>query len=180
MYIYQLLELMIYLLTLTRCAYYWITFEHNILFVVNDEYWNVAYLLNYIRTYWAMSYIGTRHTPEHCIPFELPYIGNFLRKEILAKMTVWRCVKFSLSPIIAISRTLIEDVKYGLFFAVSIFGDFREVANSAKIKHAKNSRYTVYLIWLTFWAISESFWPSFSWASPTLATKSLTVSHNTL
>ena len=44
------------------------------------------------------------------------------------------CVKFQLSPIFAISRTLNEDVLYGLFFAVSIFGDFKEVANSAKIK----------------------------------------------
>ena len=49
-------------------------------------------------------------------------------------MTLRRCDKFLPSPIFAISRTLDEDVYYGLFFAVSIFGDFREVANSAKIK----------------------------------------------
>ena len=66
--------------------------------------------------------------------FKVPYIGNFLHREILAKMTLGRCVKFSLSPIFPISRTLNEDVKYGLFFAVSIFGNFREVANSGKIK----------------------------------------------
>ena len=59
--------------------------------------------------------------------------GNFSRREILAKMPLERCVKFSLSPIFAISRTLNEDVWYDLFFAVSIFGDLREVANSAKI-----------------------------------------------
>ena len=41
----------------------------------------------------------------------LPYIGNFSRREILVKMTIPRCVKFSLSPIFAISRTLNEDVK---------------------------------------------------------------------
>ena len=62
------------------------------------------------------------------------YIGNFLHREILAKMLPGRCVKFSLSPIFAISRTLNWDVKYGLFFTVSIFGDFRMVAKSAKIK----------------------------------------------
>ena len=64
----------------------------------------------------------------------IPYIGIFSRQEILAKMTLGRCVKCSLSPIFAISMPLNEDVSKGLFFAVSIFGDFREVANSAKIK----------------------------------------------
>ena len=49
-------------------------------------------------------------------------------------MTLGRCVKFSLSPIFAISRTLNDDVKWGLFFVMSIFGNFREVVNSAKIK----------------------------------------------
>ena len=64
----------------------------------------------------------------------IPYIGNFSRQEILAKMTLGSWVNFSLSPIFAISMTLKEEVKYGLFFALSIFGNFREVANSAKIK----------------------------------------------
>ena len=41
---------------------------------------------------------------------KVPYIGNFSRWEILAKMMLGRCVKFSLSPIFAISRTLNEDV----------------------------------------------------------------------
>ena len=40
----------------------------------------------------------------------VPYIGNFSRREILAKMMLGWCVKFSLSPIFAISWTLNEDV----------------------------------------------------------------------
>ena len=35
----------------------------------------------------------------------------FSRREILAKMMLGRCVKFSPSPIFAISRTLNEDVQ---------------------------------------------------------------------
>ena len=42
-----------------------------------------------------------------CTLRELPYVGNFSRREILA---IGRCVKFSLSPNFAISRTLSEDV----------------------------------------------------------------------
>ena len=38
------------------------------------------------------------------------YIRNISRWEIFAKMTLGRCFKFSVSPILAISRTLIEDV----------------------------------------------------------------------
>ena len=49
---------------------------------------------------------------------KLPYIGNFSRRGILAKMSLGWCAKFSLSPIFAISRTLNEDVWYGIFFAV--------------------------------------------------------------
>ena len=49
-------------------------------------------------------------------------------------MTLGRFVKFSPSSIFAISRTLNEDVKFGLFFTVSIYGDFKEVPNSVKIK----------------------------------------------
>ena len=64
----------------------------------------------------------------------VPYIGNFSRQVILAKMKLRRCVKFSPSHIFAILRTLNEDVLQGLFFAVSIFDDFREVENSAKMK----------------------------------------------
>ena len=41
----------------------------------------------------------------------LQYIGNFSRREIFVKMRIRRCVKFSLSPIFAISMTLNEDVK---------------------------------------------------------------------
>ena len=44
--------------------------------------------------------------------------GIFPRREISAKMTLGRCVKFSLSPIFAISKTLNEYVDNGLFFAV--------------------------------------------------------------
>ena len=39
----------------------------------------------------------------------LQYIGNFL-SGIFAKMTLGRCVKFSMSPIFAISRTLNADI----------------------------------------------------------------------
>ena len=76
------------------------------------------------------------------IKYVVPYIRNFSRREFLAKMTLGRCVKFSLSPFFAISKTLNEDVKYGLFFAVSIFGDFRKVANSTKIKPMRKIRIT--------------------------------------
>ena len=41
----------------------------------------------------------------------LSYIGNFSRREILAKMMLGKCVKFSPSPIFAISRTLNKDLK---------------------------------------------------------------------
>ena len=40
----------------------------------------------------------------------IPYIGNFSRREILTKLPLGRCVKFSMSPIFAISRALNEDV----------------------------------------------------------------------
>ena len=76
---------------------------------------------------------------------DIPYIGNFSRREILAKMTLGWCVKFSLSPIFAISRTPNEYVKQGLFFTVSIFSELRKVANSAKIKPTRkipDIRYT--------------------------------------
>ena len=43
------------------------------------------------------------------ITTHIPYIGNFSRREILAKMTHGRCVKFSQVPIFAILRTLNED-----------------------------------------------------------------------
>ena len=52
----------------------------------------------------------------------LPYIGNFSRREILVKMRIRRCIKFSPSPIFAISMTLNEDVEFiflCLFLAVS-------------------------------------------------------------
>ena len=65
-------------------------------------------------------------------------------------MTLGRCVYFSLSPIFAISRTLNEDVSLGLFFAVSIFGDFREVANSAKIKPTRKISDIRYKEWVFF------------------------------
>ena len=42
--------------------------------------------------------------------FIIPYIGNYSRREILAKTPLGRCVKFSLSPIFAISKTLNESV----------------------------------------------------------------------
>ena len=40
----------------------------------------------------------------------IPYIGNFSRLEILAKMPLGRCVKCSLSPIFAISRRINKNV----------------------------------------------------------------------
>ena len=54
----------------------------------------------------------------------IPYIGNFSRRENSAKRTFGKCVKFSLSHIFAISKTLNEYVDNGLLFAVSIFCDF--------------------------------------------------------
>ena len=39
----------------------------------------------------------------------IPYIGNFSRRGIFAKTTLGRCVKFSLSPIFAISRNRNEN-----------------------------------------------------------------------
>ena len=42
--------------------------------------------------------------------YYIPYIGNFSRRAILAKKTLRGCVKFSLSPIFAISRTFNENV----------------------------------------------------------------------
>ena len=40
----------------------------------------------------------------------LLYIGNFSRREILAKMTLGKYVKFSLTPIFTISWTIKEDI----------------------------------------------------------------------
>ena len=41
---------------------------------------------------------------------KIPYIENFSRREILAKTTLLRCVKFSLSSIFAILRIFNESV----------------------------------------------------------------------
>ena len=41
---------------------------------------------------------------------EVPYIGIFLRWKISAKLTLWRCDKFSQSPIFAILRAFNGDV----------------------------------------------------------------------
>ena len=87
--------------------------------------WHYKNELHYVKVLMASSWV---------LPDWLPYIRNFSRQEILVKMMFGRCVKFTLSPIFANSRILNEDVNQGLFFAVSSFLDFREVANSAKIK----------------------------------------------
>ena len=44
------------------------------------------------------------------LSIHVPYIGNFSSREILAKMMLGWCVKFSLSPIFAISWTLNKDI----------------------------------------------------------------------
>ena len=44
----------------------------------------------------------------------------------------------------------------GLFFAVSIFGDFREVANLVKIKHTRKIPDVRYIIFLYFISDSSS------------------------
>ena len=63
----------------------------------------------------------------------IPYIGNFSCREILAKMMIERCVKFSQSPILLFQHSQWRRIVW-LIFAVSIFCDFWEVANSVKIK----------------------------------------------
>ena len=72
------------------------------------------------------------HSPlklkQYTIYWEFLVLGKFLRK-----MPIGKCVKFSLSLIFT-SKTPNEDVKQGLIFAVSIFGNFREAMNTAKIK----------------------------------------------
>ena len=55
----------------------------------------------------------------------IPYIGNFSRREILAKMPLGRCVKFSMSPFFTISRTLNEDVYFTLCLFLAILGRSR-------------------------------------------------------
>ena len=65
----------------------------------------VAASLAEIQAKWPL--VSVKKKPD-LLP--LPYIGNFSRWEILAKTTLGRRVKFSLSPIFAISRTLNEDV----------------------------------------------------------------------
>ena len=79
-------------------------------------------------------YINCQYLCTQIYKNVLPYIGKFSRQEILANMMLGGCIKFLLSLIFAITRTLNEDVLQGLFLAVSIFGDFREVTNSAIIK----------------------------------------------
>ena len=74
----------------------------------------------------------------------LPYIGNFSRREILVKMRNRRCVKFSPCPIFAFSMTLNEDVEF-IFLCVYFWrfqGGHELIENET---HAKNSRYTVKL-----------------------------------
>ena len=56
---------------------------------------------------------------------KIPYIGNFSRRDILAKMPPERCVKFSLSPFFAIPRTLNEDVIIGIIFGCVYFWRFQ-------------------------------------------------------
>ena len=86
--------------------------------------WFYAILFRYV-WYGCLLCLHNRDLKENTKPRKetnftnLPYIGNFSLREILVKMRIPRCVKFSLSPIFAISRTLNEDVKYGLFFAAS-------------------------------------------------------------
>ena len=52
-------------------------------------------------------------------PHNIPYIGNFVHWKILAKTTIGRCVKFSLSPIFPISKTLHVYFSLCLFLAIS-------------------------------------------------------------
>ena len=70
----------------------------------------------------------------------IPYIGIFSRRAILAKMILGRCVYCSQSPIFDIWRVFNRDYLQCLFFAMFIFSDLEEVANSAKIEPTqKNS-----------------------------------------
>ena len=69
-----------------------------------------------------------------CLHLLVPYIGIFSRRAILAKITPGRCVNCSLSPNFAIWRVVNRDLLQCLIFAMCIFSDLEEIANSAKIK----------------------------------------------
>ena len=57
--------------------------------------------------------------------YTIPHIGNFSHEEILAKMSLGRCDKFSLSSIFAIIRILNEDVSIGFIFPCVYFWRFQ-------------------------------------------------------
>ena len=64
----------------------------------------------------------------------LSYFRIFLRREILAKMTVKKRVIFSLNYIFTIGWELNGDLSLSLFLLSPIFNDFDEFENLAKIK----------------------------------------------
>ena len=51
---------------------------------------------------------------------DIPYIGNFSRREILAKMTLDRCVKFSLSPIFVFDGLSMKTYRR-VYFSLCLF-----------------------------------------------------------
>ena len=66
--------------------------------------------------------------------------GNF------GENVAWKvCSIFTESYFLLFDGLLMKTYSRVLFFAVSIFGDFKEVTNSAKIKpHTKNSQYMAF------------------------------------
>ena len=66
------------------------------------------------------------------------HVGN------LVKMTLWRCVNYSSSPIFTFKRAVRLMYSKVYFLLCLFFGDFRDVVNSAKIKPHEISWYMVF------------------------------------
>ena len=74
-----------------------------------------------------MEFIEVLVQSNYCI------LGIFCVGKFFAKIKIWGCVIFSQSPIFTLKGSSLKYME-GLFFTVSIFGNFREVANLVKLK----------------------------------------------
>ena len=72
--------------------------------------------------------------------YSIPYIRNFSRRVNLAKMTLGRCVKFSPSLMFSLFQGFSMKTYSRVYFLLCLFfRDFKEVANSAKIKPTRKN-----------------------------------------
>ena len=99
------------------------------------------------------------------LPFKLvwlPYIGNFSRREILAKMRLGRCVKFFTESYFCYFKDSQWRSIVGFIFRCVYFWRFQGGCKlSENLTHAKNSRYMVLEYFVETWR-----WPVWDLSLP--------------